>query len=76
VCVVHKRQQFALLDWLLYLVAELVVVVHLMHVIQEELLLGAELVYQLLPQLGCELVLVFQDPQLLPQLGCELVLVY
>jgi len=39
-CVVHKRQQFELLDWLLNLVVELVVVVHMMHAIQEELLLG------------------------------------
>jgi len=38
--VVLHPVQFELLEWLLYLVAELVVEVHLMHAIQEELLLG------------------------------------
>jgi len=68
--VVLHPVQFELLEWLLYLVAELVVVV------QEELLLGAELEYHLLLQLWTGLGVVFQDSQLVPQLVCELVVLF
>jgi len=74
--VVLHPVQIELLEWLLYLVVELVVVVHLMHAIQEELLLGAELEYHLLLQLWTVLGVVFQDSQLVPQLVCELVVLF